>query len=802
MQTPQLPNGNQHQFPFEKSPNSSETSVIPMSAENTGPNTYYPYGKQKEEESSINLRELWRRVKRRKWLVILIVSVTTILMAVETARQKNIYQATATIEVGNNTQMILKTGDLTIENDNSQIESALFMLSSYPLLEDVVANLGLDKNPAFLDITKQRSFLDVIKSRLDKNGKDGGPKAEENQQEVDPLSTINFQERSPEESKRLSPYVNILRGGLNVKPVRTSKLVKISYNHTNPEIAAMVTNGIAKTFRERSFSNKTEKYTNTSTWLNRSTRELESQMQKAEQELANYTRANGIFSTEGKEDLTTTKLAHLYDQTMRAETDRLIKQSLYEEVRQGRVAQLPEAFSNTATADLQKKLSDMTIAAAQLNAKYGPENPRVAEVKDQVVALQAEIAKTRTQLADKLQADYERAQRDELSLKAALGRAKGEAVQQNQTAIQFNILKQKVDTSKLLYTDFLQKTRQADIDRAQQFRDVAIAEPARTPDWPIGPQRLRSVLLSFLLSLAAGVGLCFLLDHLDNTIKTVDDVARYIHLPALGVIPSLNSASARRSGYGQRKGALNGKHVASTMQATTALAKGDGNSPIAEAYRMLRTSILLAAAGQPPKTILMTSSQPGEGKTTTSVNTGICLSQMGAKVLIIDADMRRPRVHKMFGLNHRCGLSNYLSSDLLLKNVVQPTRIPNLWVLPSGIVPPNSADLLSSEKMYLMLQKLSGYFDHILIDSPPITSVTDPILLSRMVDGVIMVIHGGKSSREMVAHARQELQYVGAKILGVVLNNVNLSRDGYDYYYYRRYQYEYKADAGDTGNLN
>jgi capsular exopolysaccharide synthesis family protein len=203
----------------------------------------------------------------------------------------------------------------------------------------------------------------------------------------------------------------------------------------------------------------------------------------------------------------------------------------------------------------------------------------------------------------------------------------------------------------------------------------------------------------------------------------------------------------------------------------------------------------LAAAGQPPKTILITSSQPAEGKTTTISNTAICLSQLGAKVLVIDADMRRPRIHKTFGLQPKRGLSTYLSSDVPLQKVVQPSGIPNLWVMTAGIVPPNSADLLSSERMRRMLQKLSEHFDHILIDSPPVSSVTDPVILSRLVDGVIMVIHGGKSSRELVSHARQELQNVGAKIFGVVLNNVSLDRDGYDYYYYRRYQYEYGRDT-------
>lgn len=795
MQTPQLPTGNNNQFPFDKTPNPNETSVIPLNlTENAAASApYYSYNKQQEEEGAINLRELWRRVKRRKWLIAVIVTVATLMTAVESARQKNVYQAIATIEVGKNNQMVLKTGDLVIENGSSQVETAVFLLTSYPLLEDAAANLNLDKDPAFLDITKQRSFWDVVKGKLNRNPTDVNAEAE--RKEVEQLSDVTFQKRSLEESKRLAPFVNILRDGVSVKQFRESKLVKLIFNHTNPEVAARVVNGIAKTFMERSYLRKTETFSNTSDWLSRSTRELEAQMQRSEQALADYTRNNGIFTTEGKEDLTTTKLANLYEQSMRAETDLLLKRNLYDEVSQGRTAQLPEAFSNLATADLEKKLSELTVAAAQLKAKYGDENPKVVEIKDQKEALQEEITKTRAQLAEKLKADYDRAVRDDSSLKAALARAKAEAVQQNQTAIQYNILKSNVETSKSLYTDFLQKTRQADVERAQQARDVDIAEPARVPVTPIGPLRFRSVMLAFFLSLVAGIGLCFLLDHLDNTIKSVDDINRYIHLPALGVIPAFDSSSPRRLG-GQRKPVAN-KADASLIQTTEALAKGDQASHVAEAYRMLRTSILLAAAGHPPKTILMTSSQPGEGKTTTSVNIAICLSQMGAKVLIIDADMRRPRVHKMFGLNHRRGLSNYLSSDVDLNNVIQATKIPNLWVLPSGIVPPNSADLLSSDKMRAMLQKLSGHFDHILIDSPPITSVTDPILLSRLVDGVVMIIHGGKSSRELVLHARQELCNVGAKIFGIVLNNINMQRDGYDYYYYRRYHYEYSRDASE-----
>lgn len=799
----QPPNGNP-QFHFDRMANQAETSVIPINYTEgvPAPSPYFPYERNEPEEGVLNLRELWFRIRRRKWMIIVIVSIVTVLAAVEASRQKSIFQATATIEIGNNNMMLLKTADLVIESDNSELETALFILQSYPLLEDVAANLRLDQNQAFLDITKERTFWDVVNSKLGKGENDAGKQDEENQ-DAEQIIQSNMTRRSPEESKRLAPFVGILRGGLTVAQLNQSRLIKVSYTHTNPEIAALIANGVSEQYKKYNSVKKSERFDNTSDWLRRSTRDLETQMQKAEQALADYTRANGIFNTDGKEDLTATKLSHLHDQAMRAETDRLIKQSLYEEVRQGRVAQLPEAFSNLATADLQKKLSELTVAAAQLNAKFGPENPRVNEVKQQVEALQKEISQTRFQLADKLKADYERAIRDEASLKAALSRAKAEAVQQNQTAIQFNILKQNVETSKTLYTDFLQKTRQAEVEKVQQdTNNVNIAEPARVPGGPIGPLRFRAVLLAFVLSLAGSIGLVFLLDHLDNTIKTVEDVSRYVRLPALGVIPAIDTATGRRLNS-RRKQAVNGAQAAKQMSPAakvfSQLSSPKESSSVAEAYRMLRTSILLASAGHPPKSVLVTSSQPGEGKTTTAVNTGICLSQLGATVLIIDADLRRPRVHKIFGLNHRRGLSNYLSSNIPLRSVIQPTGIPNLYLLPSGIVPPNSAELLSSEKMRHMLGKLSAHFDHILIDSPPIGSVTDPIILSRQVEGVMLIVHGGKSSREMVVHARQELANVGAKIFGVVLNNVNLERDGYDYYYYRRYQYEYARDT--TGQL-
>ena len=300
---------------------------------------------------------------------------------------------------------------------------------------------------------------------------------------------------------------------------------------------------------------------------------------------------------------------------------------------------------------------------------------------------------------------------------------------------------------------------------------------------PIGPARVRNIALASLLSLFAGVGLAFLLHYLDDTVKTVDDVDRYLHLPALSLIPS-NRERPRLKG-----------EAAPANPAALALLE-DARSPQAEAYRHLRTSLLLSSAGQPPKTILVTSSQPSEGKTTTAVNTAIMLAQTGASTVILDCDLRRPRIHAHFQMPNGRGITNFLSGDQDLDAMLQPhPQLPNLFILSSGPVPPNPAELLGSNQMRKLLTTLSQEFTHIIVDSPPCISFTDASILSTMVDGVMLVIHSGRSSRAIVRRAKQQLMDVGAHIFGVVLNNVK-AKDS-DYYYYGGYYSNYYEETED-----
>ncbi|HKQ72404.1 MAG TPA: polysaccharide biosynthesis tyrosine autokinase [Blastocatellia bacterium] len=782
---------------LEKALTSEETSLMrPLVTSRPGhapyDQGYANYGADPGADG-VHLRELWRIVRKRKWLVSLIACVATILLTIEVHRTPSIYQAYADILVGKEAATVVQTKDQVIQIDDSDnLNTNKFIIKSSPLLEDVVVNLGLDRNPKFTESLQKKTFTDAVKDIWHRVS--GGLTRARERNPEPPVSSSPgaSQELTPEDSKRLKPFVDVLKDKLEVEPQPESQILRVSFKHTDPELAAAVVNSATKIFIDRSFERKTSRFTDTSGWLDRSTRELKSKVQESQAALADYTRRNGIYTTDGKENLTTDKMTSLQAEATKAEVDRMLKQSLYDEVKLGRVTQLPQAFSDPKIGMLQAELGKLHVEASELSVKYGPENPRVAEVQEKIKTYRAQIEENRVTLEEKLKADYERSARDERSIKQALGRAKGEAVQQNHAASEYGALKADVETMTSMYTEFLKQTKQADLQLAEQHNNLRVIEPADVPGSPIGPMRLRTILIGFLVSLIGGVGLAFFLEYLDNTVKSVDDIVRIAQLPTLAVIPSINTEttralSSRKRENGDGAGSVgNGLSLATTSHLspdkTSRLVALDHLSSVVEAYRMLRTSVLLSAAGNPPKTILFTSGQPGEGKTTTSINTAISLAQLGSSVLLIDADLRRPAVHKIFKLNQGQGLSTFLSRQVEIDSLIQKLWVPNLYVLPCGAIPPNPAELISSERMKEALRDLSGKFDHILIDSPPLINVTDPVILSTMVDGVILVIQAGRSTRDVLRRARQELNSVGAKIFGVVLNNLDVKREGYDSY--------------------
>jgi capsular exopolysaccharide synthesis family protein len=399
-------------------------------------------------------------------------------------------------------------------------------------------------------------------------------------------------------------------------------------------------------------------------------------------------------------------------------------------------------------------------------------------------------------LLTNLNTRYQQALEREQSLRKAFEQQRAQTLSQNEAAINYRIIQQEIETNKSLLNGLLQGAKENDVVMAGKPNNISIVDYALTPDTPVGPNRTRTVIAAFFLSIGLGVGLALFFEYLDDTVHSTEEVERMLHLPALAVIPSVGSGARRR-----------------VLPGSTALQKQNGNgnghsellmnvdsrSPLAEAYRHLRTSVLLSTAGRAPKSLLVTSSLPGEGKTTTAVNTAMSLAQTGASVVIIDADMRRPRLQSIFDMQGQQGLSSILSSDTSdgdMLAMVRSDEESGLNILTSGPIPPNPAELLGSDQMRRLLAVLQQNYTHVVVDSPPVSSFTDGVLISSMVDGVLLVVHGGKSSRHIVRRSKQLLNDVGAKIFGVVLNNINLQ--SHDYYYYQSYygQKYYEKEAG------
>jgi capsular exopolysaccharide synthesis family protein len=374
------------------------------------------------------------------------------------------------------------------------------------------------------------------------------------------------------------------------------------------------------------------------------------------------------------------------------------------------------------------------------------------------------------------------AEQREAMLRQAMDKQKQEANQLNESAIEYSLLKRDVETNRTLYEGLLEKLKEAGVTAGLRSNNIKVVDVARIPTAPSEPNIPRNLSFALLLGLTSGIGLAFLLENLDNSVRTPEQAQVISALPALGMIPL---GSKRTSD--ENKGHL---ALASSKEAVELVTQTRPQSQMAESYRALRTSLLLSSLGAPPKVILVTSAMPQEGKTTTSINTAVVLAQKGVRVLLIDADLRRPGIHKALGMGPRSGLSNVLTGSVDLQQAItRSPLIPSLSILPAGTPPPNPAELLASMNTRDLIEGLRQEFDHIVIDTPPTLSVTDAVVLSTRADAVVLVIRSGKTTKQALRRARELLFRVNARVTGVLLNAVDLSSP--DYYYYYEYQGKY-----------
>jgi capsular exopolysaccharide synthesis family protein len=459
----------------------------------------------------------------------------------------------------------------------------------------------------------------------------------------------------------------------------------------------------------------------------------------------------------------------------------MAKEALYKQAKDKNSDSLPSILENKLIVDLKQAYIQLEAQYMKLSGTFKPDHPEMVRLKNQMEALQKRMDLEIGRIVGGIRNDYDLSLRRETLLRHAFDQQKARVMEMKERSIQYNILKREADTNKELYKGLLQRMKEAGVSSGLTVSNIQVVDQAEIPTGPYKPNKQLNLLLAAVVGLFLGIGLAFFFEYLDNTVKTPEDVEQLTRLPSFGMVPEISYEKRRRL-------------EKETTYPVELVTHRHPKSILSESYRNIRTSILLSFSEKPPKKIAITSPNPIEGKTTTVINTAIALSQTGAQVLIVDTDMRKPRIHHIFNGENGAGLSNFLSGHANLESIVKKTEVPNLYYIASGPVPPNPSELLGSNLFKSMMDSLGKRFDHIVLDSPPVLGFADSLILSSTVDGVILVVLGGKTPKETLQRAKEVLHQVNAKILGVVINRVDLQRGHYGYYYYR-YHYYYGKEG-------
>jgi len=718
-------------------------------------------------ESAIG--EYIRILIKRKWLVVGCMATIFSVVAIASLKMTPIYEASGTIAINkpDNSLNFQNSATFSLDYfDPTELETEAKILQSDLLALQVIRELNLDRRPEFGGRSLTATSLDLAPDPL----------------QIDPA--------------RASAVIGSFKSNLRVALSPNSRIIEVHYRSADKEMAANVVNTLMQTYVENNFKARFESTMQASDWLQKQLVDMQMKVETSQEKLVRYQKEHEILGIDDKSNIITAKLDELNKALTQAESERMDKEAFYRLVQSGdpdAVAasaggvEAPGAgFSGSGLLEnLRAKQVDLNIQAAELNTQFGPSYPKLAQINNQLKEIDVQIQREMKKIASKVRGQYMTALQRENMLREALEKQKQEANKLNESAIEYNLLKRDSETYRTLYEGLLQKLKEAGVSAGLKSNNFRIVDGARAPTGPIEPNIPRNLLFAFVLGSATGVGLAFMLEGLDNTIRTTDQAQMISGLAPLGMIP-LGSKSAREGSNPKRL------IIASSKEAVELVTQVRPQSQMAESYRALRTSLLLSSLGSPPKVIMVTSALPQEGKTTTSINCAVVLAQKGVRVLLIDADLRRPSIHKTLGMGPRTGLSNVLTGSTTVEQAITRTAVlPNLYILPAGTPPPNPAELLASSNMRDVLDKLREQYDHIVVDTPPSLSVTDAVVLSPRADAVVLVIRSGQTTKQALRRARDILAQVNAKVVGVLLNAVDLSSP--DYYYYYEYQGKYAS---------
>lgn len=735
---------------------------------------------EEEREEQIDLRDYLRVIQKRKWTVITVFAVMVITVIIHAFTATPIYEATTRLIIEKENPNVVSIQEvMAIDASGTDYYQTQYkIIESRRLARKVIKQLHLDKSEEFFPKPKddfisnlKRSITDtitLIKDSIVSLLKRDSDVAAKNLEEYE------------EDNALVSSFI----GRIEVKPIRNSRLVDISFQAKDPVLATKIVNTLANAYINLNLETKLKAAKDAVKWLYNRIEEERKKVEKAEQALLQYKEKYNIITdfSSDTEKITAQKLAQLNAQVVDAESKRVEAETRYNQAifLQGTpdmLDSIPEVLNNELIRQIKTMEVELYNRMSELSKKYGSKHPQMVAIESELKTLQKRKAQEINRVVNSLRNEYRVALAKENSLKAALAKQKKESLDLNQKAIEYGVLKREAESAKQMYDLLIKRFKETSLTEDMKTGNIRVMDKAEVPRFPVKPRKKLNILLAMIVGLFMGVGLAFFFEYLDNTIKVPEEVKQYLKIPYLGPVPIIVTDTDKNP-HGRQPPEL------VTLHSPKSIAS--------EAYRGIRTSILFSSAESEPRVILVSSAGPEEGKTISTANLAITMAQSGSKVIVIDCDLRRPRIHKLFDIPRDQGLTNLLVGNMEIKEAIFDTRIPNLDIIPCGPIPPNPSEILGSSRMEKLIEVLKKSYKRIIIDSPPITAVTDAMVLAKSVDGVVLVIHANDTAREIVKNGLSQLQGVGARVLGAILNGVDMARDSY--YYYQYYYYYYGED--------
>ena len=774
----------------------------------------YTYVEESQDE--VHLRDYWNIVLKRKRMVALILLLVAGLGIYIIFTATTLYTASAVLKIEPQNPNVTGVGDLlqgvTGAGPYDYYQTQFTLLKNRPQAARVIEDLGLESNEAFRRSRVVTAnplkrvmgwvfgyvgmFSSVMSAFLTPEPETGSMQA------VQPAEN-NAGEKPAPSRPRVRPYlIDKYLSFLDVRHERGTRLVTVQFATQNPRLSEMLANAHAKNFLRASIESRMHLTKEAREYLLTKRDELQATLERSEDKLNRFRQAHGVVSLDKGENIVIDRLTDLNRQLTTARAQRLEAEALYRTVKDKRLHDLSEVVRQGLVPQLRSNLASLEAERTRLLTMFRPDHPRLREISEQIVETRSAINSEIRKVVESIESNYIAAKAKEETMATEVKKQNERALSLKEVGVEFTLLQGEVNANRTLYENILRRLNETNVLDNTVFSNMEVVEWADTPRGPSGPNRPLLLVATLFAGLFLGVASALFVEYMDSKVDTPERVLNAVALGTIGVVPHLSSIQPKilataRALLERPKRLLGSNH--SNGAAGELIMSQSPISVMSEAYRSIKTSVLLSQAEKPPQIILITSPSPQEGKTVTVLNLGVALAQDGYSVLVMDADLRRGCCHSRLGLRNGRGLSNVLTGSLPLEREVQQTTMKGLSLLPRGSLPPNPAALLGSRKFADLLAGLRGTYDFILIDSPPVVPVTDAALLSVLCDGVLLVIHARRTAVDSGREAVQKLGMVHARILGVVLNAADFGSPAYAYqrnYYYSSSDKEEPTEDG------